>query len=65
MKIIKKTADTVLLRFEKAEIPAFSDPIMKHAEDFASATLNMAYSLKQQAYRMSNDFSQPPHAFGE
>lgn len=63
MEIMKKTEGTVLLRFQKAEIPAVSEAIMKNAEDFASDTLNLAYLLKEQVYRMNNTFSQPPHAF--
>lgn len=65
MEITKRNEGTVLLRFQKAEIPALSEAIMKNAEDFASDTLNMAYLLKEQVYRMNNTFSQPPHAFGE
>jgi len=65
MEIIEKTASTVTLRFQQSEIAGLSDPIIKNAEDFASATLNMAYILKEQGYRMKNNFVQPPHAFGD
>ena len=65
MEITEKSSGTVSIRFTGDEIRKIGDPIMKHAEDFSSSTLNLIYVLKQQAYRMKNDFVQPPHAFGD
>ncbi len=65
MEILEKSASRVVLKFDKAELEGFSDPVIKNAEAFASATLNMANLLKEQAYRMKNHFVQPPHAFGD
>lgn len=63
MEIIDKTSQAVQIRFEAADIPRIADPIIKHAEEFSSRTLNLVYILNQQAYRMQNHFVQPPHAF--
>lgn len=65
MEIQAKTSSHVTLRFLKNELRGISDPILNHAEDFTSSTLNLANLLKEQAYRIQNTFSQPPHAFGD
>ncbi|MHB8252405.1 MAG: hypothetical protein ACYDEV_01580 [Acidiferrobacter sp.] len=65
MEIMETTPSLVLLRFQQNELQDMSDTIIKNAEHFASSTLNMAYILKEQAYRIKNDFVQPPHAFGD
>lgn len=65
MDVIEKAGSRVTLRFHENELSGLSDPFIKNAESFGSAALNMAYLLKEQAYRMKNDFAQPPHAFGD
>lgn len=65
MEMIDKTSTAVTVRFSQAELSPFSDPIIKNAENFGSRTLDLANILKEQAYRMKNDFHQPPHAFGD
>ncbi len=65
MDILEQSPTRVLLKFPRDELDALSDTIIKNAERFGSATLNLAYLLKEQGYRMKNDFSQPPHAFGD
>lgn len=65
MDIVEKTAATVTVRFAQDELSPFSDPIIKNAEEFGSHTLDLANILKEQAYRMKNDFRQPPRAFGD
>ncbi len=64
MEILDKSPSRVVLRFAQNELPKISDPILDHAEEFASSTLDLANILKEQAYRISNTFRQPPHPFG-
>jgi len=65
MEIVEKSASHVTLKFQASELKSLSDPVIKEAESFGSATLNMAYLLKEQSYRIKNHFMQPPHAFGD
>ena len=65
MDIVDKSPARVILRFSKTEIAKISDPVLDHAEEFTTSTLDLATILKTQAYRMSNTFQQPPHAFGD
>ena len=64
MDMLAKDASHIRLRFEKNELEKISDPILDHAEEFTSSTLDLANLLKEQGYRIRNRFRQPPHAFG-
>lgn len=65
MQIITKDAHGVTLRFEKGELDAIAEPLVQNAEVFARHTLDLAYLLAEQSYRMRDTFHQPPHAFGD
>jgi len=53
----------VRLEFEKKELAKIVEPIVKNASEFGSTSLDMAYLLAQQDYRMDDNFRQPRNIF--
>ena len=63
MEVIRKDDQSITIRFDKKDIAKIVEPIIKNAVGFTKDTLDVAYLLAQQDYRMEDHFKQPPHVF--
>jgi len=63
MELVHKDAQSITIRFDKKDLSKIVEPLVKNAESFAKDTLDMAYLLAEQDYRIDDHFQQPPHAF--
>lgn len=63
MELVHKDAQGITIRFDKKDLSQIVEPLVKNAESFAKDTLDMAYLLAEQDYRIDDHFQQPPHAF--
>ena len=63
MEVIRKDDQSITIRFDKKELAKIVESIIKNAESFAKNTLDIAYLLAKQDYRIADHFKQPPHVF--
>jgi hypothetical protein len=53
----------IRLELDKKDLAKIVEPIVKKADQFGKATLDMAYLLAEQDYRMDDNFRQPKNVF--
>ncbi|MGC8467430.1 MAG: hypothetical protein ACP5D5_06760 [Acidithiobacillus sp.] len=53
----------VRLELDKKDLAKIVEPIVQKADHFGAATLDMAYLLAEQDYRMDDHFRQPKNIF--